>query len=135
MGLFPWFIDATTTTTFGLIWRWLFTYTDLELCYEDSKNVYYFIYKIIMWYCLYTEQIWNVAGHAFQFWLFMYAGLFKWNMFTVLLEVFTWLWVCDTPAVVHELVCQWNACISTHGYCFWELVPQHWHHSHLYCIK
>lgn len=24
--------------------------------------------------------------------------------------------VCDTPAVAHELVCQWSACVSTHKY-------------------
>ena len=47
-------------------------YTYLELCYEDRKNAYYFIYKIIMlWYCRYTEQVLNVRGNALQFWVFM----------------------------------------------------------------
>lgn len=134
LGLFPWII-ATTTTTVGLTWHWLFMYTYLELCCKESKNVYYCICKIIMLcYFMYTEQILNVRGHAFQFWLSC-----KWAVQTKPVhsaaKVSTCLWVYDTPAVVNELVCQWNACVSTNGYYFWELVSHHRQHSHLYCIK
>jgi len=63
---------STTTTSVGLTWHWLFMYTYLELFYKESKNVCYCVCKIIMLcYCIYTEQILNVGGHAFQFWLFM----------------------------------------------------------------
>jgi hypothetical protein len=133
MGLFPWII-ATATTTVGLTGHWLFIYTYLELCYEESKNVYYCIYKTIMLcYCMYTEQILNVRGHAFHFWLFMRVVQAK-PVHTAT-RVFTWLWVCDTPSVAHELLCQWNDCVITHGYYFWELVSHHRQHSYLYCIK
>jgi hypothetical protein len=119
-----------------LVWLDTGSYTHIENFVTKTAEMFTIVY-IRLWCCVIAcvqNRFWMSDGM-----LFISEFSCKWAVqmkpVHTAARVFTWLWVCDTPSVAHELVGQWNACVITHGYYFRELVSHHRQHSYSYCIK